>query len=360
MSKALHQRDQRLARRRVAADQQRVAAGIGDDLAAVRRHRAAAPSRGPRPRRSAADHDPAARRAVAAGQPRRAGGGRAPRGRCRRTAPAPRRSAPAAPAAPAAAAARDRRRGPQRRGAAHRRVDRVVDPQHRAEHLGHDLADVGVGEVERDVPARCPGAAGGRVTPWTGRLRPAHAAALSGAPTGPFTRGAAPDGRPTRGSASSTGGPARSQPASPISRRAQRASSGAPGAGWRSARRHPGSAPRAARGRRPNGAGPAAARRPRRGRWRPLRPASKLGRSTCAPPGRPGSPVRLDRLHRKPTIWAPSLHTTGFAPPAPAKIALRCRHAPVCRRAAAGLGHGRGGRRPAMGRRVEGTAGGPG
>ena len=41
--------------------------------------------------------------------------------------------------------------GSERRGAVHRRIDRVVDPQDVAEDLRGHLADVGVGEVQRDV-----------------------------------------------------------------------------------------------------------------------------------------------------------------------------------------------------------------
>ncbi len=41
----------------------------------------------------------------------------------------------------------------QRRGAVHGRVDRIVDVQNAPEYLGHDLADVGVREIQRHRPA---------------------------------------------------------------------------------------------------------------------------------------------------------------------------------------------------------------
>ena len=39
----------------------------------------------------------------------------------------------------------------QRRGAAHGRVDRVIDLQNCAQDLGNDLPDVGIGKIEADI-----------------------------------------------------------------------------------------------------------------------------------------------------------------------------------------------------------------
>jgi hypothetical protein len=38
-------------------------------------------------------------------------------------------------------------------GPLHRRIDLVIQPQHRPQHLRHDLPNIGIGKVQRILPA---------------------------------------------------------------------------------------------------------------------------------------------------------------------------------------------------------------